>query len=408
MQSWLGIWLILFAQTDDGTRLAVSVQVRPGPVFVGEAVELSVDVAAQRERPEIEAPNLNGADLTLIKAELRPISTSGIGGEVFVKNLFRFRYRLIPRKPGALAIPAFHAKLDGRSGASEPTRLTIKPLPNLGRTADFLGGVGAFALSARAEPDSVRLGQTFAYRITIEGPAAWNVDAPPSLARLQRADKGFTIERQNDIATAEPPEHTFIFRLRPMRGGDLTIPPISIAAFDPKSERYVTRATPSVLVRVADVPAFDPSQMIYKDPSRRTSHLGLWPLVTGMLVLAIATLGGWMRWWHARRETAPSRALKALRAALRRAHSAEEVALATTEGLTRWLALATGRAEGALTPDEAETGVTSWTGDPGLAHAARVVVERCDGVLYGRSPAEADDLRNQAASFAARLSERPS
>ena len=399
---WLAIMvLVISARADDTARLDVHAQARAHAIFLGEAVELTVGVVGERERPEIEAPKLKDADLSLIKTELRPISTSGIGDQVFVKNLFRFRYRLIPRKAGTLAIPPFHAKLGDRSGASEPIRLAIKPLPNLGRTSDFLGGVGAFTLSARAEPASLRPGQTFAYRITIEGPAARSVDAPPSLARLERSASGLSIERRTDVARADPPEHTFVFQLRPTRAGDLTIPPVSIAAFDAKTERYVTRVTPSVLVHVADVPAFDPSQMIYRAPARRvgrTTQIGI-----VLLVLGFATLGLWLIWRRTRREPPPSRVLRALRAELRRKRTAEDVARATNEGLTRWLALAVGRAEGALTPEEAEAGVAGWSEDDELAQAARRIVDMCDGVLYGRSPAEADDLRSQADRLVARI-----
>ena len=47
--------------------------------------------------------------------------------------------------------------------------------------------------------------------------------------------------------------------MRPTRPGEPVLPPVAIAAFDPSVNRYITKLTPSVPIRVVAVPAFDPA-----------------------------------------------------------------------------------------------------------------------------------------------------
>ena len=45
----------------------------------------------------------------------------------------------------------------------------------------------------------------------------------------------------------------------PTRAGDIVLPPVSIASFDPALARYVTHVTAGVPIRVVAVPSFDPT-----------------------------------------------------------------------------------------------------------------------------------------------------
>src|SRR6202044_2483611 len=169
------------------------------------------------------------------------------------------RFRVVARRPGTLEIPSIRARLGDSSGRSRPLRVSIRPVPAGGRSAEFLGGVGRFALSAEAVPAVVRVGQELEFRITVTGRAAWGMTDRPDLKRFARLKIGLRIEPRSGDLTPEPPSRTFVYRLRPTRPGEEVLPPVSIAAFDPSTSRYVTRASPSVPIKVVAVPSFDPA-----------------------------------------------------------------------------------------------------------------------------------------------------
>ena len=169
------------------------------------------------------------------------------------------KFRVLPVRAGPLEIPPIAAKIEGRSGRSQPKRLLIKPVPVPGRPAEFLGGVGRFNLSAEASPKTVRVGQELDFRIKVTGPAAWGMSGPLDLARYERPELGLRITAGPDQTSDEPPVRTFVYRLRPTRGGDIVLPPVSIASFDPALARYVTHVTAGVPIRVVAVPSFDPT-----------------------------------------------------------------------------------------------------------------------------------------------------
>ena len=101
-------------------------------------------------------------------------------------NVFVSRFRVVPRRAGTLEVPSIRARLKDRVGRSRPVRVTVRPVPPEGRPAEFLGGVGRFALAGRGEPRSVRVGQELDYRITVTGPAAWGMTGRPELKRFDR------------------------------------------------------------------------------------------------------------------------------------------------------------------------------------------------------------------------------
>ncbi len=385
--------LIATARQPTPTGPTVMAKVRPGPVFVGQGVEVTVGVAGTTERPRVTVPTLEGASITLNGTELRPISTSAIGDQVFGRNFYRFRYRVVPRRAGTLTIPPFLSSVAEKSGASTPLKIQVRAVPQAGRTSEFLGGVGNFAVDATAEPASVRRGQVIAYRIEVRGPAALGINAAPALKRLPR---GLEIERKADVVSADSETHTFVYAVRPTEAGGMTIPPVRISAFDPESERYVTRVAPGVPIKVTDVAAFNPARVSDPEPIIRTAGESLPRIVVAVSTAALAgvailILG--MRWKRFRAKHLRSRRRVE---AVRDAGSDAELARVVAEALVGYLSQSVDREPGALTPGEAEEGVERATGSAPLAAMAREVVERCDAVLYGNSAAESIELRRQA------------
>ena len=278
----------------------------------------------------------------------------------------------------------------------------MRPLPPEGRTAAFLGGVGGFTLAAEASPRSVRVGQELEYRITVTGPSAWGMTGRPELKRFDRL--GIGVRPKPVEVIHEPPSRTFVYTLRPTRSGEPVLPPVAIAAFDPSVNRYVTKLTPSVPIRVVAVPAFDPATIpdlgSASGPDAFRSAAIRWATAVGSAVLLLGSALA-IAWVRRKARLAgqlggPAAARRfAARMARGLAHGPpgppQQTALRVNSALIRYLKIGVGRPTGALTPDEAGEGVASCTGSAELGALAAQLAARCDGLLYRDAPAPSED-----------------
>jgi hypothetical protein len=425
--SLLGVWVLLAGTVggQESDDLRVRVEVSPGTHYVGQAIELLVGVVGAGQRPEVDRPSIGGADVWLVDNNgLKPISISGIGGMAAESNLFVSRFCVVPRRAGPLEIPAIRAHLRDLSGRSRPVKLTIRPVPVEGRTAEFLGGVGRFALEAEAEPKVLRVGQELEFRITVTGAAAWGMFDRPELKRFDRLPISLRIDPKPTEMTTKPLSRRFVYRLRPTRPGEAVLPPVAIASFDPASSRYINQFTAGVPVRVVAVPIFDPAGFEPGEPAGGSgpSTAQVW---TAWIVSAGLLLGVTVGLVRVRRRTKDRRlhgTAAARRYAARRARGlgsmpltaagdpsrpGETLALEINSGLIRYLEIGLGRPPGALTPEEARLGVASCSGSDELGHRAAQLAARCDGMLYRDAPAPPEDdpgrLRDDARGLFAAL-----
>jgi hypothetical protein len=368
--------------------ITVLAQVPAKTYYVGQAIELRIGAEAAEERPEVDPPQIPNTDVTLIGTQLSPLAASGIGGRTSERNFFITRFRLIARRAGALSIPPVRARLGARSGASRPLTIQVHNAPLEGRPAEFLGGVGAFAVEAEASLRAVRVGQEFTYTVVVSGPAARGMIGRPALGRFSRVPLGLEIEALPAVLVNSSPSRRFPYRIRPTRPGAATLPPVAVAAFDPQTERYVTKVTSGVPIRVVDVPRLDPTTVDYHAPpatgsrgwpGRASTRLGTMvglALVTVLLgvLLARAVLRRWRidpRWWLVRRA-------RRIAPHPDPAQTAREI----IDTLTGYLERATGRPRGALTPDEARAAITEASGDAELGLEAACLVTLCDRARY--------------------------
>jgi hypothetical protein len=368
-------------------------------------------VVAGGRRPRIDAPRIDGALVWVIGSEIRPISATGIGSIVEAENLYVTRFRVVARRSGMLVVPAMQAQTRDLSGRSQPLHLTILPVPLLDRPAEFCGGVGWFQVEAEATPKVIRAGQQLAFRIKIGGPAAWGMTARPELPRLKRLRPGMRIEPEPDVVTDEPPERTFVYRLRPTQAGDQVLPPVAIAAFDPVIKRFVTHVTASVPIRVVAVPRFDPATIEGGHATSVSIRLREMPWIAAG-ISAILLLGSYGLLARVRRRsrhgpatgpaaarryaarlgrgqgfmTAPPGLNADVAAADRAAQGLGQTAVGAARGvndaMVRYLELGIGRPAGALTPDEAQQGVATITDSAELGRQAAGLTARCDLALY--------------------------
>ena len=393
-------------------------EVGSGPYFVGQGIELRINVVGRSQRPKIDLPPMTDASAWLIASELRPISRSGIGSILNEENLFVIRFRVVARRPGTLRIPSIPVQLENRSGRSQNRHVEILPVPVFSRPAEFLGGIGRFSLQAEASPKVVRVGQEIDLRVKVSGPAAWGMSERPELARYERVGLGLRIRPGPIETTDEPPKRTFVYHLRPSQVGEAVLPPLAIASFDPALSRYVTQVTQGVPIRVVSVPSFDPAMIDDRRPSPRAARSLVGP-GTAWTLSAVALLGAYaslilvhrrVRRLHvtgpaaARRYAARlARSLASVgwRGASRGGSDASVATTDDSEGpgrlaarrvsdeLIRYLQLGAERPPGALTPEEAIEGVARVTRSEDLGRQAGRLASHCDLVLYGDGPGAA-------------------
>ena len=389
---------------DDREDLRVRAEIASGPHFVGEGFELRVGVVAAGQRPDVELPRVAGAEVWMMGTDLKPVSVSGIGTVTAQSNLFISRFRVVARRAGTLEIPPIRVRLQDRSGRGRPLRVTIRRVPPEGRPAAFLGGIGRFTLRGEAAPPVVRVGQELEFRITVNGPAAWGMVERPELKRLDRLPIGLHIEPRPDESSHEPPSRTFVYRLRPTRPGEVVLPPVAIAAFDPELSHYVTQVTAGVPLRVVAVAAFDPATIDYAQAGTATDGHELSIAVGASAALLLVAAYLLLRRVRRRHPVLRSGRHRARRFASRSVRGwaidpdrvrilprelkvGQFVATRIVARLTTYLQLGIGRPPGALTPAEARQGVAQVTDSEELAERAGQLIARCDTILYGDTPA---------------------
>lgn len=399
------------APADDLPRVRADIDA--GRRLVGQGFQLRVAVVASSVRPKVDTPKIAGARVWPIATELTPISASGIGSKINEVNQYVFRFRVVPLRAGKLEIPSIVASVNGQSGRSRPKTVAVESPPLSGRPAEFMGGVGSFELTAQAVPAVVRVGQELEYRIKVTGPAAWGIIARPELGRLGQRSVGLRVEPQTDETTDEPPARTFVYRLRPTEPGEIVVPPVAIASFDPSIARYIMRVTNSVAIRAVAVPAFDGAAL--NDDSAATvpasPRLMAWIATISFVALAIAY--ALLNRVRSRLVLARSYGLSEARRFARRAshqvltdsrvgsgRSPAAVARTVHDTLARYLLLGTGEELAVLTPEEARAGLVRLTNSESLAAEASELAMRCDAILYDelnqRPEHEAERIRDDA------------
>ena len=390
--SWDWYWR-LFRRADEAPPAPIPVvaQVPTKIYYVGQAIELRVGAEAAGERPQVDGPEIPNTDVSLIGTELSPVSAMGIGNLTSERNLFVTRFRLITHRAGMLRIPPVRARLGTRSGASRPLLIEVQGLPLAGRPAEFLGGVGAFAVEAEATPKTIRAGQDLLYTIHVTGPAARGMLDAPGLARFSHVPLDLQVEPLPAVVVNSPPSRRFRYRIRPRRPGAASLPPVAVAAFNPQTGRYVTRVTSSIAIRVVDVPKFDPSALGYVQPrvrdasgplsgSRVRTAAGL---TLGIVTIVLATLA--VQTVRKRWRINPGRWIMRRARGLDPHRGTERVAREIAETLAEYLERRIDRPRGVLTPEEAHSAVAASTRDADLAARCARLISDCDRASYSDS-----------------------
>jgi hypothetical protein len=178
---------------------------------------------------------------------------------------------LFSRDPFSLFSRDPFGRSHGREGVAmaDPVSIDVKPLPAVGRPADFSGAVGSFNVEARATRDEVKVGESVTLVVKISGQGnlksiadlptpeipGFRVFAPKSKQSIS-ADRGVV-----------GGEKRFEFVLVAQEPGTFTIDGIGFTYFDTEIEKYATAKASPIVVNVL------PGDAILAGPGERPSGI---------------------------------------------------------------------------------------------------------------------------------------
>lgn len=149
--------------------------------------------------------------------------------------------------------PFFGGEQRRMEATSDPLTLTVLPLPEAGKPADFSGAVGTFDFEVKAAPLDVAAGDPVTVTITMRGSGSLENVTPPTIP----AGDGLRVyppQQQNagskPAAQANVQERTFEQVVIPERAGTMELPTLRFSWFDPTAGAYRTATHQAIPLRV--------------------------------------------------------------------------------------------------------------------------------------------------------------
>jgi len=235
------------------------------PVRVGQQVMLEVMLQhSVTQEPRWRAPEFAGFLVERLPAQGSALERDLRGRAVRTTRFFRV---LFPTRPGHLEVPESAIVLQDRRGVEvrvvvPSAALTAESPPLEGRPSDFRGAVGDVSVRIARLEDNVSLRGYIPLRVDVVATAHPAQLAEPDFAELlSEAGEVFPERTQTSMAVRQGElvsRRTYRFSLVPRRVGELTIPALSLAYFDPMLERYRFATTAPLTVEVVRDPAVEP------------------------------------------------------------------------------------------------------------------------------------------------------
>lgn len=289
-------WRIIASRSEVGNLLFVDILADPEEAWVGEAVDLTLQIWVKQYRDSELGVALDGNQMWELIDEAA--SSWGIFADALQQSI-RERRRPRGREVDRDEIPYFLFEIpltrypiktgdveigDVRIVYSHPTGLAkkrdffgrpsielvgarpvmveaerapvaVRPLPEAGRPEGFTGAVGRFRVRASATPTEISVGDPITLTIEVRDVGDGStIDLanlrPPDLG-ADPALEGFRIPDTPTTGVADGRAKTFTETLRPERDDLTEIPGIAFSSFDPILDRYVVERTEPIPIRVS-------------------------------------------------------------------------------------------------------------------------------------------------------------
>jgi len=253
--------------------------------FVGQPVLLTIKFYyyTKTENPQFDIPVLGSDAFYFENPDVwgQQVQEADLGNETTVlvsqhqemrngrqSNLIILRKILIPRSSGPMLIEPTTANANvavGRSNSffgqqfrykrfmvkSQPAELTVLPLPDEDKPAQFYGLVGQYTIDASATPTDVSVGDPITLTIKIGGgmylkPVRW-----PALEQVPEMAANFKIPSQKASPTIAGGVKVFTQTVRANNDKVTEIPSIPLAYFDATKGKYTIVRTEPIKLEVA-------------------------------------------------------------------------------------------------------------------------------------------------------------
>lgn len=257
---------------DGSERLAFAELIMPREsAFVGEMVPVEVRFyfnQAYQFEIQGQRPNLSGEGFTVQRLSDPQRGEQRVGNANY--HVFSFQTAITPLKSGQIEIPSvtldcitrvpmssmgsiddIFEQFFGGAGfpgmgqarqmtiASEPTQLTVKPLPKEGRPQNFSGAVGEFSISSSASPPEVGPGEPLTLSVNVSGRGNFDSMGDPVLlndAGWQKYPPTQKFDPNDPIGLSGRKQFDFMLVARE---NQTTTPGAEFNFFDPLKEEYV-------------------------------------------------------------------------------------------------------------------------------------------------------------------------
>jgi BatD DUF11 like domain len=248
------------------SRLSSESRVTKRPSLNGfsvyDMVDPNLDVASVEK--------LNGKDFTvhiIRKTQLIPLQAGTIDLDpVEVENTVHFirgEGHQAPRHSGNSLKDLFDQMTDDNTAGGEfeenitldtkPLTITVKPLPDENKPAEYNGAVGNFSIQASLANRGIAAQDEATLHVVVKGAGNLPVISPPPIHWPSGLD-AFEPAAKEDINKTSVPmsgTKTFDYVFTARTPGHYTIPSIHFPYFDPSSQSYKTAGTESLDLQVA-------------------------------------------------------------------------------------------------------------------------------------------------------------
>ena len=249
-----------------GVRLVVTPA--KSEVYVGERVDLTVTLYVGNVRiRDLQYPVIAADGVTVDKFSQPTEGDSVLDGQRY--HTVAIRTTMTPIRAGSVELNAtmtMNMLTSRRRGMdaffdqffpgdtkpvevrSEPTRLTVLPLPEQGKPADYAGAVGRFEFGLEAKPTELDVGDPITLRMEISGSGNLaTVSAPP----LPADDRFRTYDAQPVKGEDGAERRVFEQVVIPKVADVHELPAVRFSFFDPEARSYrtITRGPTPLTVR---------------------------------------------------------------------------------------------------------------------------------------------------------------
>ncbi|MEO8412023.1 MAG: BatD family protein [Ginsengibacter sp.] len=177
---------------------------------------------------------------------------------------------------------------------SKPVEITVKPLPEENKPADFKGTVGSFTIQASLQKDKISTDDAGNFKIVINGAGNIQLINAPKI-NWPRGIDGYdakTTDSVNKFSVPMNGSKAFTYPFTVSAGGTYTIPPVSFSYFDPASVEYKTLSTAPLVIharRGTGVPnsSYAKGTIVHnKQPANSLEEYGLY-FIGGIFLFAV-------------------------------------------------------------------------------------------------------------------------